>query len=131
MTSTEGPLPHRFPAWMDRLGVRYMNPWMRRIAPVLPGYAVIEHTGRKSGARYETPICVFRKDGTVAVVLLHGETDWVRNVIAAGRARLRCRRGPLLLSNPRIVGPRRATPDMPRGARLGNRMAGIIVFDID
>lgn len=108
-----------------------MNPWMRRLAPSLPGYAVIEHTGRKSGTRYETPICIFRRGGTVAVVLLHGETNWERNVLAAGQARLRCRGGVLTVRTPRVVPPRAATAEIAPLARLGNRVAGIIVFDID
>ncbi|MET8796152.1 nitroreductase family deazaflavin-dependent oxidoreductase [Nocardia sp. NPDC004568] len=131
MTGTGAALPHYFPRWIDRFGVRFVNPWMRRIAPSLPGYAVIEHTGRNSGTRYETPICIFRRGSTVAVVLLHGETDWARNAVAAGHARLRCRDGILGVRAPRVVPPRAATAEVARLARLGNRVAGIIVFDID
>lgn len=131
MTETGASLPHYFPEWIDRFGVRFVNPWMRRLAPSLPGYAVIEHTGRKSGTRYETPICIFRRGGTVAVVLLHGETDWVRNTVAAGHARLRWRGGVLTVRAPRVVPPRAATAEVAPLARLGNRVAGIIVFDSD
>lgn len=130
MSGTEGSLPHYFPEWMDRVGARYLDPWMRRIAPSLPGFAVIEHLGRKSGRRYETPVSIFRKDERFAVVLLHGETNWARNVVAAGRARARYRGRTIDLRDPRIVGPGRATAEVSRLARLGNRMAGIIVFDL-
>ncbi|MGV9635472.1 nitroreductase family deazaflavin-dependent oxidoreductase [Nocardia rhamnosiphila] len=131
MTGTGAALPHYFPKWIDRFGVRFVNPWMRRIAPSLPGYAVIEHTGRKTGTRYETPICIFRSGATVAVVLLHGETNWVKNTVTAGRARLRCRAGALTLRAPRVIPPRTATAEVSRIARLGNRVAGLIVFEID
>ncbi|MFD4407412.1 nitroreductase family deazaflavin-dependent oxidoreductase [Nocardia sp. NPDC058499] len=131
MSSTEGSLPYFFPKWIDRLGFRYMNPWMRRLAPSLPGYAVVEHIGRKSGNRYEAPVRVFRKGDVMAVLLLHGETDRARNVIAAGRATLRHRRTTEPLRDPRILRPREATPDVPRLARLVNRIAGILVFRTD
>lgn len=130
MSSTEDPLPYFFPKWIDRLGFRYMNPWMRRLAPALPGYAVVEHIGRKSGNRYETPVRVFRKGNVMAVLLLHGDTDWARNVTAAGRATLRHRRTTSQLRNPRILRPREATTDVPRLARLVNWVAGILVFHI-
>ncbi|WP_280435815.1 nitroreductase family deazaflavin-dependent oxidoreductase [Nocardia carnea] len=131
MSSSTDPLPYVFPKWIDRIGFRYVNPWMRQLAPALPGYAVVVHTGRKSGKRYETPVCVFRKGNVMAVVLLHGETDWARNVIAAGRAVLRHRRTTASLRDPRIIRPREAATDVPRLARLGNRIAGILVFRID
>ncbi|NKY36917.1 nitroreductase family deazaflavin-dependent oxidoreductase [Nocardia speluncae] len=131
MSSTEGPLPYFFPKWIDRLGFRYMNPWMRRLAPSLPGYAVVEHIGRKSGKRYEAPVRVFRNGDVMAVVLLHGETDWARNIATAGEATLHHRRATVPLRDPRIIRPREATPDVPRLARLGNRIAGILVFRID
>ena len=131
MSSTEGSLPYFFPKWIDRLGFRYMNPWMRRLAPSLPGYAVVEHIGRKSGNRYEAPVRIFRKGDVMAVLLLHGETDWARNVVTAGEATLRYRRTSATLRGPRIVAPRRATTDVPRLARLANGIAGILVFHID
>lgn len=130
MSSTESSLPYFFPKRIDRLGFRYLNPLMRRLAPSLPGYAVVEHIGRKTGNRYETPVRVFRKGNVMAVVLLHGETDWARNVTAAGRATLRHRRTTSQLRNPRIFRPREAITDLPRLARLGNRVAGILVFHI-
>ncbi|WP_063129242.1 hypothetical protein [Nocardia fusca] len=86
---------------------------------------------RSPPPRYETPICIFRRGGTIAVVLLHGETQWAKNTVAAGHARLRCPGGPLTLRAPRVVPPRAATAEVSRIARLGNRVAGVIVFEID
>lgn len=131
MPDTEGSLPYIFPKWVDRIGFRYVNPVMRRLAPVLPGYAVVEHLGRKSGKRYDTPVSVFRQESVLAVILLHGETDWARNVLAAGRATLRHRRTTVRLSEPKIIPPGQATKEVPRLARLGNRIAGILVFRIE
>ncbi|WP_280270080.1 nitroreductase family deazaflavin-dependent oxidoreductase [Nocardia wallacei] len=130
MSATDNSLPTYFPRWLGRLGAQYMNPVMRRVAPSLPGYAVIEHVGRKSGRRYETPVNIFRKGGAVAVVLVHGETQWARNVVAAGQASLRCRGGTVTVRNPRFVGPGAATADMPDIARLCNRRIGLFVVDV-
>ena len=52
----------------------------------MPGVAKIRHRGRKSGKTYETVVSPFRKGNVVAVVLGHGKTDWVKNVLAAGEA---------------------------------------------
>lgn len=67
----------------------------------------------------------------MAVILLHGETDWARNVIAAGEATLRYRRTTARLRNPRILHPREASTDVAGLARLANRIAGIFVFRSD
>ena len=131
MTRTDDSLPYYFPKWSDRVGARYLNPWMRRIGPTLPGFAVIEHVGRKSGKAYATPVSVFRRGSRMAVVLLHGETQWARNMVAAGQAGLRYRGGTIIVRNPRIIPPRQAGGDVPRMARIGNRIAGIIVFDAE
>ncbi|MEU4312388.1 nitroreductase family deazaflavin-dependent oxidoreductase [Nocardia sp. NPDC024068] len=131
MTHTEGSLPHYFPKWADRLGDRYLNPLMRRLAPSLPGFAVVEHIGRKSGTRYRTPVSLFHRNRVMAVVLLHGETDWARNIVAAGQARVHYRGKTVTVRNPRVVPPREATAETPRLARIGNRIAGTIVFDVE
>ena len=63
------------------------NPLQRLWAPWLPYMAVIEHTGRKSGKPYRTPVMAFVDNKSVRVVLNYGEhSDWVRNVRAAGTA---------------------------------------------
>ncbi|HEX3647160.1 MAG TPA: nitroreductase family deazaflavin-dependent oxidoreductase [Pseudonocardiaceae bacterium] len=51
----------------------------------LPGFALIVHTGRKSGKTYRTPVNMFRTDTGYRIALTYGpESDWVRNVLAAG-----------------------------------------------
>ncbi len=52
-------------------------------------YAVIRHVGRKSGLEYETPMQPVVTDDGFAVALPDGpSTDWLKNVVAAGRATL-------------------------------------------
>lgn len=80
------------------------NPLQRLWAPWLPYMAVIEHTGRKSGKPYRTPVMAFVDTKSVRVVLNYGEhSDWVRNVRAAGSARLVHRGRRYRLSDPRII----------------------------
>ena len=60
------------------------NPIQRRWAGRIPGHAIIEHTGRRSGRAYRTPVlCVRRPGGFVFLVGYGLESDWVRNLLAA------------------------------------------------
>jgi deazaflavin-dependent oxidoreductase (nitroreductase family) len=52
---------------------------------IVPPWAVILHRGRRSGRAYRTPVLAFRQDRTLVVALLYGEeSDWLRNLRAAG-----------------------------------------------
>jgi deazaflavin-dependent oxidoreductase (nitroreductase family) len=63
---------------------RVTNPIQRRWAGRLPGYAIIEHVGRKSGRSYRTPVLCVRRSGGFAFLVGYGlESDWVRNLLAA------------------------------------------------
>ncbi|OLP01066.1 nitroreductase family deazaflavin-dependent oxidoreductase [Mycolicibacterium porcinum] len=80
------------------------NPLQRLWAPWLPYMAVIEHTGRKSGRPYRTPVMAFIDSRSVRVVLNYGvQSDWVRNVRAAGAADVVHRGRRYRLSEPRII----------------------------
>lgn len=80
------------------------NPIQRRWAPHLRYMAVIEHVGRKSGKPYRTPVMAFVGGGEIRVVLNYGtESDWLRNVQAAGSARVVHRGQRYRLTDPRIV----------------------------
>lgn len=47
--------------------------------------SIIRHRGRTSGRAYETPVGVLVGDDGFEVALPYGpETDWVRNIMAAG-----------------------------------------------
>ena len=56
-------------------------------AQVLPGTAVVEHRGRRSGRVFRTPVLLFTADDRLRIALTYGaDTDWLRNVCAAGQA---------------------------------------------
>ncbi|GAA2041857.1 nitroreductase family deazaflavin-dependent oxidoreductase [Agromyces tropicus] len=72
----------------------------------MPLWAVIRHTGRRSGTAYETPIAVVPTTdrGIVMIGLPWGaRTNWARNVLATGGASLRWRGREVELEGPRIV----------------------------
>jgi deazaflavin-dependent oxidoreductase (nitroreductase family) len=65
---------------------RYVtNPLQRRWAGWLPGYAIVEHRGRKSGKVYRTPVVAFRTATGLAVPIGYGlDADWLKNLKTAG-----------------------------------------------
>ncbi|HEX3592126.1 MAG TPA: nitroreductase family deazaflavin-dependent oxidoreductase [Pseudonocardiaceae bacterium] len=73
------------PRSIARFNRHVTNRVLGRVAPRLPGFGVIVHTGRKSGRTYRTPVNIFRTDDGWVVALTYGpESDWVRNVLASG-----------------------------------------------
>jgi deazaflavin-dependent oxidoreductase (nitroreductase family) len=80
------------------------NPVLRLWATRVPRMAVIEHHGRSSGKLYRTPVMAFVEHDEFVVVLNYGtQSDWVRNVEAAGSAGVLHRRKRFRLANPRVV----------------------------
>ncbi|MEY8014146.1 nitroreductase family deazaflavin-dependent oxidoreductase [Mycobacterium servetii] len=79
---------------LDRVRVfnkHVLNPVMKLVAGQKYWYAgVIEHTGRRSGKTYSTPVVVERVGDGFIIPLPYGtKVDWLRNVLAAGRATVR------------------------------------------
>jgi deazaflavin-dependent oxidoreductase (nitroreductase family) len=74
------------PSWLPKVNERIVNPVQRVWAPWLPPWALIEHTGRRSGTPRRTPVLAFGgAGGTLCVVLFYGpRTQWIRNVEAGG-----------------------------------------------
>lgn len=71
---------------------------------LLPLWAVLRHRGRKSGKQYAVPIAVIRTDTTFIIALPWGrETDWVRNVRAAGRCTIRWKGADYECTDPTFV----------------------------
>jgi deazaflavin-dependent oxidoreductase (nitroreductase family) len=87
-----------------RFNRRFTNPLFLRVAGRLPGFAIVSHVGRRSGRAYRTPVNAFRTQGGYIIALTYGsESDWVKNVLAAGSCELLLRRGRRVgLSDPRI-----------------------------
>jgi deazaflavin-dependent oxidoreductase (nitroreductase family) len=96
----------------------------------LPGIATIKHRGRKSGKPYETIITAYRKGNVLAIALVHGKTDWVKNVLAAGEADVHFVRRDVHIVNPRILPAGASAEGLPFMARVQARKIGVLVADI-
>src|SRR6266566_9810584 len=93
------PIPRVVRRW-NKVG---LNRITRRIAPQIPGFGVVVHRGRRSGRLYETPVNVFRAaDGYVLALTYGPDTDWVKNVLAAGGCDLRTGGRAIRLVSPRL-----------------------------
>ncbi len=136
MSTTDHPnnvpgVPMKFPVWLENFQIKYINPMIRPVAKYMPGVAVITHRGRKSGTPYETVVSAYRKDDVLAILLAHGKTNWVKNVLAAGEADIRVARKDLSLINPRVLPAGTDDANLPRIARTGARRGvGVFVADI-
>ena len=93
------PIPKVVRRW-NKVG---LNRLTRHVAPWMPGFGVIIHHGRRSGRRYQTPVNVFSAGNGYVVALTYGpDTDWVKNVLAAGGCELRTRGQTIGLGSPRL-----------------------------
>jgi len=93
------------PAGLARFNRRVTNRITRRIAGWMPGFAIVRHTGRRSGRTYRTPVNAFRAPDGYRIALTYGpDRDWVRNVMAAGGCEIESRGRRIALTGPRIFG---------------------------
>src|SRR6184192_308374 len=75
-----------------------------RFADRLPGFGITHPLGRKSGRVYHTPVNVFQAPNGFLVALTYGrESEWVKNVLAAGGCELETRGVRYQLSAPTIM----------------------------
>ena len=67
-------------------------------------YSIVRHVGRTSGRTYQNPVSAYPLgDGFVIPVLYGAESQWVRNVMAAGSFTLRTKGRDYLLERPEII----------------------------
>ena len=91
------------PRSIARFNRRFTNKLALRVAGYLPGFGILSHVGRRSGRNYRTPVNVFPADGGYIIALTYGsESDWVKNVLAAGSCELQTRGRRVRLISPRI-----------------------------
>jgi deazaflavin-dependent oxidoreductase (nitroreductase family) len=93
------------PKALARANRRVTNPVLGPFAERLPGFAVLLHVGRRSGRQYRTPVNLFvAPDGRRIIALTYGaDSQWVRNVLAAGEVEAIVRGRRMRLVNPRIL----------------------------
>jgi deazaflavin-dependent oxidoreductase (nitroreductase family) len=77
------------PDWFTR---RVLNPVVKRLTGLgvdVWGSRVLEVRGRKTGEWRSVPVNLLTLDGIQYLVAPRGQTQWVRNLRAAGQGRLR------------------------------------------
>jgi deazaflavin-dependent oxidoreductase (nitroreductase family) len=90
--------------WVAAFNLAVTNRITSRFADRLPGFGILTHAGRKSGKLYRTPVNVFRAPEGFLIALTYGrESEWVKNVLAAGGCELETRGVGYRLSAPTIV----------------------------
>ena len=90
--------------WVAAFNLAVTNRITSRFADRLPGFGILTHTGRKSGKVDRTPVNVFRAPAGFLIALTYGrESEWVKNVLAAGGCELETRGVRCQLLAPTIV----------------------------
>lgn len=103
------------PRWLARINKRVFNPMEIRRGK----RPVLIHTGRVSGETYRTPMDAHPVDGGYLFIPMYGpKTDWVRNVVAAGCARLRLEGREIDLTSPRLIPKRDSWPMLAPGTKV-------------
>ena len=113
----------RVPRSVANFHRRVTNPVARSLTPWLPCLGTLEHTGRKSGRHYRTPLLVFKtRDGFVILIGYGPESDWLKNVLAGGPTVLHKLGKAIALANPQIVSKAEAAPLITPAPRLFYRL---------
>src|ERR687888_2785497 len=117
------------PKVVARFNRHVTNPLARLIAGRLPPFAVVLHRGRVSGREYRTPVWAFSAPSGYVIALTYGaDSEWTRNVLAAGHCVLR-RRGRLVpVTDPRVIRGREGRGLMPIVLRPAMRLLNVTEF---
>ena len=90
--------------WVASFNLAVTNRATSLFAGWLPGFGILTHVGRKSGKVYQTPVNVFRtSNGFVIALTYSSQSEWVKNVLAAGGCELKTRGKKYQLSAPNVV----------------------------
>ena len=90
--------------WLATINIAFTNRITSSFAGWLPGFGILTHVGRKSGKVYRTPVNVFRAPTAFIIALTYSsQSEWVKNVLAAGGCELRTRGKKYQLSAPKVM----------------------------
>lgn len=104
-----------------------LNPLMLRLAGHKHWYAsAIRHTGRRSGKQYVTPVVADRTADGFVIPLPYGtRVDWLRNVLAAGRATIASQGETYDVAQPELIDAATALPTVSADHRRTFQRVGI------
>ena len=109
------------PRALARFNLKVTNPILGHVAGRLPGFAIVTHVGRRSGTRRTTPVNLFRDGDAYVFALTYGpDSQWVKNVRAAGGCEIHTQGRDVRLIDPQLVhDPARTRVSAPVRAILG------------
>lgn len=88
------------PGWLAQINKRVFNPREIRKGE----RPVLVHAGRRSGSTFRTPLDAHEIEGGYLFIMNYGpESDWVRNILSAGSARLETSGGSIDLTSPEVM----------------------------
>ena len=127
--------PSRFVKVVMGPMTKLLNPLIVKLAgrPHFHMAAQLTHTGRRSGRTYVTPVGARRTGDVVLIPLTFGnQSDWSRNVLAAGRCSLRLAGVDYDATAPALLSSQEADPHVRaafgRLERFSMRVLGIRQF---
>ena len=118
-TNNTPDVPMKVPVWAENFQIKYLNPIISPLA---------KHDARNGDHQAPRPEFGRRlRDGgdappqgdTIVILLIHGKTNWVKNILAAGEADIHVRGQDLHLVNLRVI-PRAPTSRACRGWRAAS-----------
>ena len=94
-----------------------------------PLWAIVRHRGRRTGHDYEIPVAIRASDESFTIALPWGDqTQWVRNVLAAGGCTIRWRGEDHRTTEPVVIGVEEAGSAFSPAQRAILRAAGVRSF---
>lgn len=110
------------PRWLAKTNRTYLNPRVVKRGR----WPILIHEGRKSGRIYRTPLDVFHVDGGMMFTVNYGpRTDWVRNVIAAGKAQVEISGETIEITDPLLIPAEDAYRLLPAGTKTPPAFVGV------
>ncbi len=83
---------------------------MRSAGTEKSGTSVVRHLGRRTGRTYETPVVAVEHEGSFLIALPYGgRTDWMKNVVASGKATVLTRGRAYEVDQPEVIAMADAT----------------------
>jgi deazaflavin-dependent oxidoreductase (nitroreductase family) len=112
----------QLPQRLARFNRHVTNRFWRLCAGWIPAHGILEHVGRRSGKPYRTPLMVFNADAEgqpgVAILLTYGpDRDWLKNLKAAGDARMQRYGKTIGVADARVVSRAEAARHVTKGWR--------------
>lgn len=119
------------PSWLPAVNKKIVNPIQGLWAPYLPPYLMIHHVGRVSGRQFKTPVVAFKRGERLYVCLLYGsESQWVKNVVAAGGATATRAGRSVKLTTPEVVRRGDFAGSLPFQTKALGKNLGILIVQI-